>query len=178
MNEVEMKTSEPNPQPAWSERPALLVLVGDITPEPGSILASIVRHTFEDRHKVPVHTRGHVQDLVVAASRRPYDLFVLSLGNIAQRGIDLEPAACIDRAAELVPYLKLTYRKPIVAVAGRYTSAALHWLEQAGADVILPMPFTLEQFADLIGVCLDSQSATPLPPPTPPSEGRAPACPP
>lgn len=173
-----MQTPEPHPQPDWSERPTLLVLVGDITPEPGNILASIVRHTFEDRLKVTVHTRGHVQDLIVAASRRPYDLFVLSLGNIAQRGIDLEPAACIDRAAELVPYLKLTYHKPIVAVAGRYTSAALHWLEQAGVDVILPMPFTLEQFADLVGACLDSQPAPAPPPPAPPSEGRSPTCPP
>lgn len=135
----------------------MLALVGDGGNGPSDILASIVSHTFEERMAVTVHTRGYVQDIIVAASRRPYDLFVLSLTNIGQRGITLDPATCIDRAAELVPYLKQTYHKPVAIVAGRYSGAALHWLEQAGADVILPMPFTLEQFADLVGSCVPSR---------------------
>jgi hypothetical protein len=110
---------------------------------------------LEEDFTVVVHTRGFAQDLVVAASRRRYDLFVLALANIAQRGLphlDLEER--IDRAAELVPYFRQTYQARIVLVAARPCSLDLHWLEQAGADVILPTPFTLEQFTDLVSTCL------------------------
>ena len=143
------------------QRPFLRALVGDGGSGGPDILGCVVRHTFEEGFTVLVHTRAFAQDLVVAASRRRYDLFVLALANIAHRGLPhLDQDERLNRAAELVPYFRQTYRARIAIVAARPHSLDLHWLEQAGADVILPTPFTLEQFADLVGTCL---TARPVP---------------
>lgn len=136
-------------------RPFLRVLVGDGGSEGSDILACVVRHTLEEQYEVSVHRRGFAQDLIVAASRRRYHLFVLALPNIVLRGqIEWDYEERVRRAAELVPYLRQVYGARIVVVPGFVDGCLLHWLEQAGADVILPTPFTLEQFTDLVGTCL------------------------
>jgi hypothetical protein len=67
----------------------------------------------------------------------------------------------MDRAAELVPYFKSAYRTRVVVVPHNPSGRLLHWLEQAGADVILPIPFTLEQFGCLVGSCVSQPCLVP-----------------
>ena len=147
-----------------ARKPTLQVLVGDGYGQFHEVLRACLQLALGARFDVRTDVRTHAQDLVIAASRRSYDLFVLVLNNIRQRGLDnVDPLGRILRAAELVPFFKRMHRRPVVVLVGGANGPTLHWLEQVGADVILGLPFTGGQFCELVSLCVKPRRARPTP---------------
>ena len=144
-------------------RPPFAVLIGNDDPLFNELLTAFVERAVGDRAEVRATGQGFADDVLDAARRQRFDLFVLFLNNIRQRAQPrLLAIDRIERAVELIPQLKAIQAKPIVAISGWHIPGFTYWVEQAGADVLLIAPVRCEDFVELVQTCCFAHDHTGL----------------
>jgi hypothetical protein len=107
---------------------------------------------------------GDVDGLVNHARHESVDLFVLIVNNLT-----LNNMSCYSynpqRIPELIAALKATRQAPIVVLCGDYyiSSELMEGIHRAGADVFLWMPFSSEEFREVVRNVLSRRELTLIP---------------
>ena len=144
-------------------RPPFAVLIGNDEPVFNELLTALVQRAVGDRAEVHATCQGFAGDVLDTARQQRFDLFVLFVNNIRQRAQPrLLAIDRVERAVELIPQLKKTQAKPIVAISGWHTPGFTYWVEQAGADVFFLAPFRWEDFVELVQTCCFDRDDTGL----------------
>ena len=112
----------------------------------GNLIESLVRDVCGDRAILNCTRTFRVDELSEAGSREKFDLTVLSPEHLVPGPDRLHTRISIREAVTVIRTLKNFHKVPIIAtaVSGKNQLA----LEEAGADLVLGLPFSCEQFKD------------------------------
>jgi CheY-like chemotaxis protein len=131
------------------------VLIGNTEEVLSDFIAAVIEDYVADRAKVEFVRHTHIEGIQGAASDERFDLLVLVVNNILSRSeaVMKSTESRIERVTEFIRANKARSKVPIVAFSGWNPPGLATRLEQAGADILLELPFKVEQLTELLDCC-------------------------
>ena len=129
----------------------MAVLFGISEPAIQNAISLGIAYVLNEEHPPKFTVKEHEWDVREAALLYDYDLIVLYVNLIFYEG---DGMIRFDRALKLIRELKQTNPTPIVLISSFYPRGFVTAAEQAGAEVILGAPFTLENLREQISAAI------------------------
>ena len=96
------------------------------------------------------------EEILNFAKEHPIDLFIMVINNIIFRSEDLSAEHRIEKALQLVQFLRKEYKKPVIALYGWPDDPLFpEKAKQFGATFCIKLPFKQEEFQEAIEMCME-----------------------
>ena len=132
----------------------ILIANSDDTMNEG--IKKMIKEIISNNYDLLVTSLWRGEEILNFAKEHPIDLFIIVINNIIFRSEDLSAEHRIEKALQIVQFLRKEYKRPVIALYGWPDDPLFpEKAKQFGATSCIKLPPTQEEFKESIEMCID-----------------------
>jgi hypothetical protein len=145
-----------NPMSGKLKKDQLRVLIGNPEDLISEAIEEFIEKIISDEFGLSVTSVWSGEDILKFAKEYPVDIFIIVTNNIIFRSEDLSAEHRIEKALQLVQFLRNEYKRPVIALYGWPDDPLFpEKAKQFGATFCIKLPPTQEEFQESIEMCME-----------------------
>ena len=134
----------------------LRILIANFDEAMNKDIQEIIKKIINDKYDLLITPVWLGEEILNFAKEHPIDLFIMVINNIIFRSEDLSAEHRIEKALQLVQFLRNEYKRPVIALYGWPDGPLFpEKAKQFGATFCIKLPPTQEEFQESIEMCME-----------------------